>query len=126
MACESFGVEFMLTGAPGIRRKYQQVALPQLVVGATRKEGAPSPANETQGAPQLKGPLPTAEKTYAGHSSSNSSSSSSNSSSSREPRGDEGPSESLEESEDSRRRFWRLEDVREDTDIMERPKLSNE
>ncbi|XP_026194262.1 uncharacterized protein LOC34620039 [Cyclospora cayetanensis] len=160
MACEAFGVEFVITGAPGIRRKYQQVELPQLVVGATRKSRSSDPEECKGGAhPRPRGPLPTMEPTYTGHcptssssggSSSNSqnSSSTSGSSSSRGqcegngsetahangssnrsegrllPEGEETPSELSEGTEEQRRRLWHLEDVREDTDILEKPKFS--
>lgn len=173
MACQTFGVEFMLTGAPGIRRKYQQEALPQLVVRAAQKGLRPVHARKGDGSTKLNvsKDLPTTEGPFAGHSSpspayrdtgrggnstkstngcaqsgcapsteasdsgSNSCSSSdscnnskgcSNSDEKKVEEGAEEPLEETGETEESRRRFWRLEDVREDTDIMERPKLTND
>ena len=158
LACAAFGVDFVLTGAPGIRRKFQQVEVPQLVVSATQKAGAPQRGPQSGAHPQR--PLPTMHGPYAGHSKhssrnnkpastsnsdeiggsggsggSSSSSSDNNRNSGSTTTSEAGPvaateqpaatAEGLPEATDeSRRRLWRLEDVREDTDIMERPKLA--
>ncbi|KAL8437612.1 hypothetical protein ACSSS7_000841 [Eimeria intestinalis] len=199
MACECFGVEFVLTGAPGIRRKYQTEALPQLVVSAAFKKGGggePAAAKHKGGPAQMGAPQSaegssldaphesSSSNSDSSNSSNSDSSSSSNSSSSTssnssssgatsvasnndrcisnghsgsssinssgnnnssrsssregekqsQPISDggeetcatEGASTDSEETPvESRRRLWRLEDVREDTDIMERPVLAN-
>ncbi|KAL8453800.1 hypothetical protein Emed_000661 [Eimeria media] len=193
MACDCFGVEFVLTGAPGIRRKYQTEALPQLVVSAAvkkmeglsinaKQEGGPQPHtgaplaaaktspaaaspesnssssssssasrdSSSKGTSSVVGDKDTcssssnsssssSSNSSSSNSSSNSNSNSSNSSSSSEGEkqsqqtsdggeetcATEGASSDSEESPaESKRRLWRLEDVREDTDIMERPALA--
>lgn len=143
IACETFGVEFTLTGALGVRRRHQQQALPQLVVGASRstaqapvaatasaESAAAAAAADKQETVILTAPsLPSEEGPFTGHPakrSSGSSSTTTDSKSNTKPGGVSGESSEGPEEGGERRRLWRLEDVREDNDIMEMPRLEKE
>ncbi|KEP60238.1 UNVERIFIED_CONTAM: tetratricopeptide repeat-containing protein [Hammondia hammondi] len=146
VACEAANIRFSFTGAEGIRRKYQQRAIAQLVVAATpiRPSSSslpPSSSSSSSSSPSSSSSSPSA-------SSSASSSSSSDMPQSREDGGlrsakaseddtvtskqegeqrdteEEKPEEGTGDAEaEAKRRDWRLQDVHADVDVLERPQL---
>ncbi|PHJ24185.1 tetratricopeptide repeat-containing protein [Cystoisospora suis] len=147
-ACRAAEVHFAFTGAEGIRRKYQQRSLAQLVVAVTRTGDSPpigstvqsesnrdkieeelhltnhskpngcSPATQRNEA-LAAGPSPTAGKSAdVQHGATGVTATTKG-----EP--EESVAADLAEAE-AKRRDWKLQDVHPDADVLERPKLTEE
>ncbi|KFH08873.1 tetratricopeptide repeat-containing protein [Toxoplasma gondii VAND] len=151
-ACEAANIRFSFTGAEGIRRKYQQRAIAQLVVAATPIRPSSSSLPLSSSSSSSSSSPSSASSSPSSSSASASSSSVSASSSDRSPSREDGGLRSAKASEydsvtsreegekrdteeekteeetadaeaEAKRRDWRLQDVHADADVLERPQL---
>ncbi|RQX73780.1 tetratricopeptide repeat-containing protein, partial [Toxoplasma gondii CAST] len=151
-ACEAANIRFSFTGAEGIRRKYQQRAIAQLVVAATPIRPSSSSLPLSSSSSSSSSSPSSASSSPSSSSASASSSSASASSSDRSPSREDGGLRSAKASEydsvtsreegekrdteeekteeetadaeaEAKRRDWRLQDVHADADVLERPQL---
>ncbi|CBZ51080.1 hypothetical protein NCLIV_041560 [Neospora caninum Liverpool] len=148
-ACAAANIKFSFTGAEGIRRKYQQRAIAQLVVSATplrpspssssaapsasssacsghtaRGGGGLSPENGPARGETFPAESDEAEKrqTHESHADEEANDADEEANDADEEAND-ADEEANDAAEEARRRDWKLQDVHGDVDVLERPRL---